>query len=416
MTLPDLSAPATGTPWLRPESYWPALTEATRQLDTPIAALHLGALRHNTHDMLRRAGGTPIRVASKSIRVRGVLEAILAVPGYRGVLAYTLAEALWLAESIEDVVVGYPSVDRAAIAALCRSALLASRVTLMVDSLAQLDLIDAVIPPHRREVIRLCIELDAGWRNPVLGHLGVLRSPVHTAQEAREVAAAIVARPGFALVGLMAYESQVAGLGDRPAGRGPRALTTGIVNRWVRRHSIAELGVRRAAAVAAVREVAPIDFVNGGGTGSLESTHADASVTDIAAGSGFFGGHLFDNYSAFTPAPAAAFALSVVRKPSPDTATLLGGGWVASGPPGTDRLPAVAWPPGLAVVPREAAGEVQTPLSGPGAAALDVGDRVWLRHTKSGELSEHVTEFAVVDDGRVVDLLPTYRGEGKAFL
>ena len=416
MTLLDLRAPSAETPWLRPESYWPALTEATRHLDTPVAALHLGALRHNTHDVLRRAGGTPIRVASKSIRVRGVLEAVLALPGYRGVLAFTLAEALWLAESIEDIAVGYPTADRAAIDVLGRSPLLASRVTLMVDSLAQLDLIDSVIPPHRRESIRVCIELDAGWSHPVLGHLGVLRSPVHTVDDVRDLARGVVARPGFALVGLMAYESQVAGLGDRPSGRGPGALTTEVVNRWVRRHSIAELGVRRAAAVAAVREVAALEFVNGGGTGSLESTHADPSVTDIAVGSAFFGGHLFDNYSAFRPAPAAAFALSVVRKPSPATATLLGGGWIASGPPGADRMPSLAWPVDLAFVRREAAGEVQTPLTGPGAAGLGVGDRVWLRHTKSGKLSEHVAEFAVVHEGRVVDLLPTYRGEGKAFL
>jgi D-serine deaminase-like pyridoxal phosphate-dependent protein len=165
-----------------------------------------------------------------------------------------------------------------------------------------------------------------------------------------------------------------------------------------------------------VRQVAPLEFVNGGGTGSLESTHADPSVTDVAAGSGFFGGHLFDNYASFTPAPAAAFALPVVRKPTPTSATLLGGGWVASGPPGADRLPRIVWPQGLSMAPREMAGEVQTPVSGRAAHALVVGDRVWLRHTKSGELSEHVNSFAVIDDGTVVDIVPTYRGEGKAFL
>jgi len=117
----DPNAPA-AAPWLTPETYWPALTEATRGLDTPVGALHLGALRYNTRDMLGRAAGSPIRVASKSLRVRGVLEAVLALPGYRGVLAYTLAEALWLAETLDDIVVGYPSVDRTAIRQLARSA------------------------------------------------------------------------------------------------------------------------------------------------------------------------------------------------------------------------------------------------------------------------------------------------------
>jgi D-serine deaminase-like pyridoxal phosphate-dependent protein len=184
----------------------------------------------------------------------------------------------------------------------------------------------------------------------------------------------------------------------------------------MQKSSKAELLERRSAAVAAVRGVADLEFVNGGGTGSLEFTAADPSVTEIAAGSGLFGGHLFDNYASFKPAPAAAFALSVVRKPSPETATILGGGWVASGPAGADRLPQLAWPAGLRMVAREMAGEVQTPVTGAAASILRPGDRVWFRHTKSGELSEHVNEFHLVDQGRVVAALPTYRGEGKAFL
>jgi D-serine deaminase-like pyridoxal phosphate-dependent protein len=176
------------------------------------------------------------------------------------------------------------------------------------------------------------------------------------------------------------------------------------------------LAARRAEAVAAVREVARLEFVNGGGTGSLESTSSEDAVTEIAAGSGLFGPHLFDHYSRFTPAPAAAFALSVVRRPTQGMATLLGGGWIASGPPGADRVPKPVWPEGLGLVEREMAGEVQTPLTGKNAAAMRVGDRVWFRHTKAGELSEHLNEFVLVDGDRVVDRLPTYRGEGKAFL
>jgi D-serine deaminase-like pyridoxal phosphate-dependent protein len=159
-----------------------------------------------------------------------------------------------------------------------------------------------------------------------------------------------------------------------------------------------------------------LEFVNGGGTGSLESTAEDESVTEIAAGSGLFGPHLFDQYVHFAPAPAAAFALSVVRKPTPQMATLLGGGWIASGPPSADRLPQVAWPQGMTMLPNEMAGEVQTPLRGAAAASLQVGDRVWLRHTKAGEISEHLNSLAVVDGGTIVETFPTYRGEGKAFL
>ena len=173
-------------------------------------------------------------------------------------------------------------------------------------------------------------------------------------------------------------------------------------------------GCVRTEAVAAVRAETDLEFVNGGGTGSLESTSADPSVTEIAAGSGIFGPHLFDNYRIFAPAPAAAFALSVVRRPAPNMVTLAGGGWIGSGPPGSDRLPRVVWPEKTRMVSTEMAGEVQTPLRG--VRGLIVGDRVWLRHTKAGELSEHVNEFALIDDERVIDMLPTYRGEGRAYL
>ena len=399
-----------GAPWR--EAHWAAMDEATAHVEPVFAALHLGALTHNALDMQRRAGGVPIRIASKSVRVREVMDAVLALPGYRGVLAYTLPEALWLARTIDDVVVGYPSADRAAYAQLGGDAELARRVTVMVDSLEQLDLIDAAIAPGRREPIRVCIELDASWKARLLGHIGVWRSPVHTVDQARAFAQAIVARPGFALVGMMAYEAQIAGLGNAPAGK----PLTGRMVRAIQRSSMAELIERRTAAVHAVSQLATLEFVNGGGTGSIERTGADPSVTEVAAGSGLFGPHLFDNYRHFTPAPAAAFALPVVRRPAPDRVTLLGGGWIASGPPGADRLPQIAWPQGLTMVDREMAGEVQTPVVGAAARRLRVGDRVWLRHTKAGELSEHANELHVVDGDAVVGTVATYRGEGKAFL
>ena len=217
-----------------------------------------------------------------------------------------------------------------------------------------------------------------------------------------------MSRQGFVLVGMMGYEAQIAGVVNKGPGK--------IAVRAMQRASAAELAERRGEAVTAVRAIADLEFVNGGGTGSLETTRADQSVTEIAAGSGLFGPHLFDGYWQFTPAPAAAFALSVVRRPTPDVATLLGGGWIASGPPAADRLPQVAWPEGLRMLPREAAGEVQTPVAGPAARDLAIGDRVWLRHTKAGELSEHLNTFAVVEGGAVVAELSTYRGEGRVFL
>ncbi len=400
--------PQNDRPWQKPAEWWPRLASATAGVEPPYGVISVEALAANAHDMLARAQGTPIRVASKSVRVREVLDAVLALPGYHGILAYTLPEALWLAETHEDVVVGYPSADLLAIAKLAADEELASRVTLMIDSLTHLDLIDSVAPASQRATIRVCLELDASYRNPVLGHVGVRRSPIHEPAEAASIAAAIAKRPGFALVGMMGYEAQIAGVGNKGVGK--------FAIRAMQKASSAELRERRGAAVAAVRKVADLEFVNGGGTGSLESTHADPSVTEIAAGSGLIGPLLFDGYQHFQPAPAASFAMSVVRRPGADIATVLGGGWIASGPPGEDRLPRPVWPEGLKYLPREAAGEVQSPVQGEAARDLKVGDRVWFRHVKAGELSEHLNEFVLVEDGAIAGRIPTYRGEGKAFL
>ncbi|MDZ8172071.1 alanine racemase [Microbacterium xanthum] len=392
-----------------PDEFWRRIDAAVADFSGPLAVIDVGALRHNALDLLVRAGGVPIRVASKSVRVRAVLDAVLALPGYAGILAYTLPEALWLAETHEDIVVGYPTADRAALAHLAADESAARRVTLMVDDIAQLDLLDAVAPPSVRAEVRVAIDADASWRSAALGHVGVRRSPLHDAADVTRLARAIAARPGVRLVGLMMYEAQVAG---QPDAVGPEAP----LMRWMKRRSIAELHDRRAGIVSALRDVAALEFVNGGGTGSLEATSADRSVTELTAGSGLLAGHVFDGYRGFTPAPASAFSLEVVRRPTADIVTVLGGGWVGSGPPAASRQPRPVWPAPLRTLTREGAGEVQTPLQGRAASTLAIGDRVWFRHAKSGETAEHVDRYLVVDGGAVIGEVPTYRGEGKAFL
>lgn len=395
--------------WRDPARWWGRMTDATASLPAPVAAIDLDALRYNAVDLVVRATGVPIRVASKSIRVREVLDAALRIPGYQGILAFTLAEALWLAETHDDIVLGYPTVDRRSLARLVADERAAARITLMVDDLAQLDLVDSVLAPVKRATVRIAIDADASWRAPALGHIGVRRSPLHTPAEVAAFARAAAQRPGFRLVGLMMYEAQIAGQGD-DTGSGDALI------RWMQGRSRDELLARRRAIVDGVSRIAPLEFVNGGGTGSLEYTAGDESVTEVTAGSGLLGGHLFDGYRHFDPAPAAAFALDVVRKPLPDVATVLGGGWIASGPPVASRQPLPVWPAGLKTLAREGAGEVQTPLQGEAARGLSIGDRVWFRHAKSGEASERVDAFHLVDGDRVVAELPTYRGEGKAFL
>jgi D-serine deaminase-like pyridoxal phosphate-dependent protein len=388
---------------------------ATATLDPPFAVVDIHAYDGNAAALEKRSGGTPIRVASKSVRSRDMIKRVLDRPGWHGIMAFTVPEAIWLVRSgiCDDVLVAYPSADRAALRDLATDPQLAAAITIMVDSSEQLDLIDSVIAPGQRESVRLCIDLDASWK-PAGGrlHLGVRRSPIHSPDEAAAMATAITRRSGFRLVAIMSYEAQIAGLGDAPPGQALRGA--GI--RAMQRRSMPELIARRGAVVAAVRAHADLEFVNGGGTGSIAETAADPAVTEVTAGSGLYGPTLFDGYRAWQPVPAAYFGLSVVRRPAPGLVTVLGGGWVASGQAGPSRLPSPALPPGLTLLKAEGTGEVQTPLLGAAADSLRIGDRVWFRHTKAGELSEHVNELHLIDGDTIVGTVATYRGEGKAFL
>jgi D-serine deaminase-like pyridoxal phosphate-dependent protein len=383
---------------------------ATAHLEPPLAVVDLAALRANAQAMTRRAAGKPIRLASKSVRCRELIGQVLRIEGFRGILAFTLPEALWLAErgTCDDILVGYPTADRAALARLAGDPAAAAGVTVMVDCPEHLDMIEkaaaSTADPHP---VRVCIDIDAGY----LG-AGARRSPVRTPGDAAALAAAIVARPGLRLAGLMAYEAQIAGVGDNPAGHPLQAAAI----RYLQRKSGAELAVRRAAIVAAVRAVAPLEFVNGGGTGSIEKTAAEPAVTEIGAGSGLYQPRLFDSYRGFHGQPAALFALPVVRRPGPGVITALGGGYLASGAANRARLPAPYLPAGLRLDRQEGAGEVQTPLIGPPADRLRIGDRVWLRHAKAGELCERFSELHLIEGNSLIATVPTYRGEGKTFL
>ncbi|WP_219462688.1 amino acid deaminase/aldolase [Nonomuraea rhizosphaerae] len=389
--------------------------KATAELEPPFAILDLAAMRANAADLVRRAAGKPIRVASKSIRSRPLLERILAMDGFSGVMAFTLPEALWLVDNgFTDVLVAYPTADRHALAELAGSRDAAREIALTVDSADHLDHIEAAVSHvHPRHEIRLSMDLDAGyWALGGRFKAGTMRSPIRQADRAADLAAAIAKRPGFRLAGLMAYEGQIAGIGDDPPGSAAYARAVRIMQSL----SARELVLRRGRIVNAVRQVCDLEFVNGGGTGSIERTVREKAVTEVTAGSGFFHPRLFDFYRAFTGRPAALFALPVVRRPTPNAVTVLGGGYLASGKPGTHLLPQPYLPAGLRYSREEGAGEVQTPLLGQAAEDLRVGDRVWFRHAKAGELCERFAALHLVEGDAVVGTAPTYRGEGRTFL
>ncbi|MBB1011278.1 amino acid deaminase/aldolase [Dietzia kunjamensis] len=383
-----------------------ALGVATAGLDAPLAALHLPSLRANVDDLRRRAGGTRIRVASKSVRSRGVLREVLGDrlrgdDSVRGIMAYSLDEALWLVESgCDDVLMGYPTVDRSALGRLGADPQALECVTLMVDHPRQLE----IAREAGASGARVCIDVDCSLRlGPV--HLGVRRSPLRGPDDVEPLVRRAVAT-GFRVVGAMFYEAQVAGVPDDVPGIGV-----------VKRLSMRRLRDVRPAVASTIESITgtPPEIINSGGSGSVAESAGAPAVTEVTAGSGLYVPGLFDAYRTFTPRPALLFALPAVRTPARGLSTFLYGGYVASGVPGRDRLPVPAAPAGLRYLGREGAGEVQTPVRG----QVAIGESAWWRHAKAGELCERFDTLHVVDetaDGPVVvDRWPTYRGEGKCF-
>lgn len=396
---------------------------ATDELSAPLVVVDLDAFDANARELLRRAAGRPLRLATKSVRVPALVERALEA-GFEGLMTFALPEALWWARrGVRDVLMGYPSVDRAALDALAADPVARRAVTLMVDDVAHLELIRAALDrasaagrdgsagADDAPRVRVCFDIDASLRVGPL-HLGVRRSPLRRPEDAVRLARAAGADPRIEVRGVMFYEAQVAGLPD-----------TSPAVRLVKRASLAELAVRRGAVVGGLEAHLgrALELVNGGGTGSIAATARDETVTEITSGSGLLSPTLFDGYR-LRPGehplrPAAFLGLDVVRRPGPGFVTAFSGGFIASGPPGRSREPRPVLPAGLRLTRTEGAGEVQSPLRGTGTRALRIGDRVWLRHAKAGEVMERFALATLVrGDGHdvVVEQVPTYRGEGLA--
>ncbi len=378
---------------------------------TPMVVVDLDAFDANATDLVRRAAGKPLRVASKSLRVPELVRRALAVPGFAGVLAYSLREALWLVREglSDDVVLAYPTVDTGALRELLADPVVGSRITLMVDDRAHLTLIQSCAPDGAAASARVAIDIDAGLR---LGpsRVGPKRSPLHETSDVLAFAREVLAH-GLSLVGVMTYEGQVAGVPDDV----PHQRARSLVVRKLKSASLAQLVERRAQIARDLGGLTELEFWNGGGSGSVEATAADPVVTEVAAGSGLLVPGLFDHYESFEPRPAEFFGVPVVRRPGDGLATVAGGGFMASGPGGKDRAPLPWAPPDLRLTALEGAGEVQTPLTGPGARLLQIGDWVWFRHAKSGELAEHTNLVHLLSGTEIVDSVPSYRGLGLAW-
>ena len=377
---------------------------ASGQIAAPCAAVDIAAFDHNAEQMLGRSRGLPIRVASKSLRSVAALRRALDHDGFQGILAYSVPEAIHLAQDgFDDIVVAYPCVNTAALRELAADQKLRETITVMVDCTAHLELIEAAA--QGAGPVRVAIDLDCTLHLPG-AVIGPRRSPVRTPEQVEELARGIVEKRCLRLVGVMAYEGQVASVADAESG------VAGSVKRWLRRTSMEQLAPRRKACIEAARGFADLEFINGGGTGSLDVSADEGTLTELAAGSGFYTPVIFDNFATVNHRAAAFFICQVSRIPAKGWATVNSGGWIASGPPAADRVPVAVHPGGLKYSATEGAGEVQTPLHGPGADSVSVGDLVWFRHAKAGEMTEHVDGIVAVAPDGTAEMWDTYRGNG----
>ena len=381
----------------------------------PCALVDLDALERNLAAMLHpiAANNLKMRIATKSLRVPALVEHCVKLAGDHcaGLMTYCAAETLfWAQRGCKDLLLAYPTAGQHD-AELLVAANRLSLTVVVVDDVAQLAVLEQAAQAAG-VTLPVAIDLDVSWR--VAGqHLGVRRSPVREPDQAVALADAIAASPHLRLHGLQAYEAQIAGLTDSD----PRHAWENPLRRWLKGRSMPDVMQRRADAVAALRAKGhALHYVNGGGSGSVHATVGDPSVTEVTVGSALFGSTLFSAYRDLATEPALAFALQVVRNPAPNLVTCHGGGFVASGAVGPDRLPQPWMPAGLALLAMEGAGEVQTPLVCQSDVSPNIGDAVLFRHAKAGELAEHFNDYLLIRAGAVVGKAATYRGLGHAFL
>ncbi len=381
----------------------------------PAAFVDLDAFDRNVAHVAELVGPSrlPVRIATKSLRVPALIARILdhGAP-YRGLMCYAAEEAAFLHDQgFDDLLVAYPTVQASDLQLLRALHEAGADVKLMVDDEGQLEALERALSGCSRPFPAV-LDVDMSLRMPGGLHLGVRRSPVRSVARALELFASTRELAHVHLVGLMGYEAQVAGLGDR----NPFKRAMNPVFGWVRRRSIKEVARRRETlAQALASEGFEIELFNGGGTGSLDTTPAEPWLTEVTAGSAFLCSHLFDYYSGVRFDPAAFFALQVTRSSDDGYVTCAGGGYVASGEPGWDKVPVVHHPAGASLVSTEGCGEVQTPLQLPAGVDLHPGEAVVFRHAKAGELAERFEQYLLVAGGEVVDRVPTYRGMGQCF-
>lgn len=379
----------------------------------PLAFVDLELLDENIQQLLDRSGDLPIRIASKSIRCTSILEYIFkSNKQFQGIMSFSGTEAVFLSKKgFDDILIAYPVTDPSTVVEICHEIKKGKYINLMVDKLDHLQLLNEVGEQNQIK-IPISIDIDMSVDFPGL-HFGVWRSSIRKPLNLKSLLDEIKGMEYVSLEGVMGYEAQIAGVVDKVKGK---MLMNGLIQS-LKKFSLNKIAAKRKKAVDMINSMGfELKIVNGGGTGSLESTIKEDVITEVTVGSGFFNSHLFDNYRKFKHHPAAGFACAINRHPGKNIYTCSGGGYIASGSPEALKLPLPFLPLGIKLFKNEGAGEVQTPFTYKGNETLKIGDPVFFRHSKAGELCERFNSLNLLRNNKIEQIVPTYRGEGQCFL
>lgn len=379
----------------------------------PCAFLNYDALLENINTIKQSAHHKKIRIASKSIRSVDVLNLIFSTSSvFQGIMCYTAEEAIYLHKNgFDDVLIAYPIWDEAQLRQICNAVKKEAIITVMVDSIEHIERLESIALEENGQFL-VCIDIDLSTN--IFGlHFGVHRSPLKTVEDVIDIVKRIKQSSYLTLDGIMGYEAQIAGVTDDD----PKQKMRSSVIRLLKRIAIKQIVKKRRQIIEQIdSEGIALRFINGGGTGSLHATSMEEGITEVTVGSGFYNSHLFDKYKDFKLEVAAGFAVEITRIPNEGIYTCFGGGYVASGAVGNDKLPEIFLPTGASLTKNEGVGEVQTPIIYKGPIPLQHGDPIFFRHSKAGELCERFQSLYIIKNGHIVDEFRTYRGDGQCFL
>lgn len=381
-----------------------------QEIERPFAWIDLEQLDTNITTLSLLAKKKRVRIATKSIRSVGMMKYLEEnMPYFNGWMTFTAKETVYLAgQGLDQFLIGYPVMEKESVTAACHWIAKGKSITFMVDDLHQAGWLNA-IAESQEVVVSICIDINLSLPTPVI-YFGTRRSSITDLEQLLLFVDQLKAMKNIKITGLMGYEAQIAGVGNAP-----NSAVKGFVIRKLQKHSKMKISDFRKRAVFKLKQqIDTLEFVNGGGTGSLDFTATSNEVTEVTIGSGFYKPALFDFYRNSELKSAAGFALRVTRKPMPDTVVCHGGGYLASGTMDAQRLPVII-SPGLSYYSTEGAGEVQTPLKQQ-KDVYEIGDTVYFRHAKAGELCERFNELHLVRKGKYKGSFKTYRGDSQCFL